>query len=942
MPVNDALRTTNTTNSGIVIVVFRDPDTPADTSAIIERSETSGALNAPSGNWVEIGEIPNCDTAGSHFIDYLPFTETRYWYRAKHVSLGYTDSEYVFETSGTATEIPDVDWTKKPWLLSTIPLQLDMVVVSQSVSSWEVSASVNQPIFGGAGVRPSITLFASGNVGLIASSSVSGNWTINRPTGSAAGQPSFVTFQNYLQGYLPGRDRVQLFPTTGSQITSASFLRIETNVIRDEATASLVAVTGSDPESLPVWLGVSGSSNVPFVTVAQAQSGGSGSWWVGRPVGNNNGYVDFIVTSSNLTKIWDTDRTTIVRQDFGVDDFLKLSINVTSSTATTLGVSCSAENLGAVPLGYGFSNVFGGLSVVRDGVSQFTITRPSSGVGSVVFAVTSSDADTIADTDTFYVSSDATNDTLKVALTVTGYTNSSITVSASVLPGGLSPTLSASIHPGGRFTFTGTNPYTITRPLYGTGNGDFKVFATATGKVPDSDTISVPERVDGIARLKMDTFVTAVSDITVTVSASVSDPLGIVTPTLSASLVPGGSDVNGQPFKFTGTNPWTVYRPLPSSAAPTNDLDSIEFRIVATAPERVADFDTVQIPRIQRRVKRPWRVERIEQYVEPTGRYVVLLGGRYWESNTDLNGSLWSGSNAFSGPFVATIVEGQTAQLNYGTWNAASGAYAFTFTPGTSNTYTSSVVFQMDMRAYTPAHQIISGTITDGFTSQNQFIVTFPPQYQFAPSLANQNSGSVNITGGTGNFTTLTVNGTPVSTGSSGATGPTGPTGPQGPIGVTGATGIGVTGATGIQGPQGIQGVTGPIGVTGATGPGFTWRGTWTTFTSYAIRDVVFQGGNAYQCISAHTSTGTFPGVGAQWQLMVQQGATGVQGVTGVTGPQGIQGATGVQGVTGPAGVTGATGIQGPVGPTGTADVTISTAAPSGAPSRVGQLWARY
>ena len=115
-------------------------------------------------------------------------------------------------------------------------------------------------------------------------------------------------------------------------------------------------------------------------------------------------------------------------------------------------------------------------------------------------------------------------------------------------------------------------------------------------------------------------------------------------------------------------------------------------------------------------------------------------------------------------------------------------------------------------------------------------------------------NGLTNLT--SGNFNSITVGGTSIT---SPPTGPTGYTGYTGPTGFTGYTGI--QGSTGPTGYTGIQGVTGPTGYTGI------------------------------------------------------QGVTGPTGFTGFTGPTGVTGATGV---TGPTGYTGYTGYTGTFNPTGT------------------------
>ena len=50
-------------------------------------------------------------------------------------------------------------------------------------------------------------------------------------------------------------------------------------------------------------------------------------------------------------------------------------------------------------------------------------------------------------------------------------------------------------------------------------------------------------------------------------------------------------------------------------------------------------------------------------------------------------------------------------------------------------------------------------------------------------------------------------------------------------------------------------------------------RGAWAAATAYAIKDVVSSSGTYYVCLLAHTSGGSFPGVGADWS--VYQGTNG-------------------------------------------------------------------
>jgi len=190
--------------------------------------------------------------------------------------------------------------------------------------------------------------------------------------------------------------------------------------------------------------------------------------------------------------------------------------------------------------------------------------------------------------------------------------------------------------------------------------------------------------------------------------------------------------------------------------------------------------------------------------------------------------------------------------------------------------------------------------------------------------------------------------------GTTGATGAQGAAGPQGPAGQTGDAGpqgpAGAAGANGAQGSAGANGVPGPIGPAG-----LTWKGNWSSLTSYAVNDAVLIGGSAYVAIQANTNVQ--PPVSGTWDLLAQKGdvgTTGAQGATGATGdqgpagpqgpvgpigdigpvgpqgPAGAVGATGAAGSQGPAGPAGANGAQGPAGPQGPAGTVPTHIEPMG------------
>lgn len=145
-------------------------------------------------------------------------------------------------------------------------------------------------------------------------------------------------------------------------------------------------------------------------------------------------------------------------------------------------------------------------------------------------------------------------------------------------------------------------------------------------------------------------------------------------------------------------------------------------------------------------------------------------------------------------------------------------------------------------------------------------------------------------------------------TGATGAQGPKGDPGAQGPRGPAGIDGIGIEGpkgdpgSPGPTGEQGIQGVQGEQGIQGPAGPigpaGLTWKGQWSSATTYAPDDAVGYQGASYFALKA--STNAIPSTATDdWALLASMGATGPQGPIGLTGPQGDAGNPGRDGADG-------------------------------------------
>ncbi|MDP2876105.1 MAG: hypothetical protein Q8O00_07965, partial [Holophaga sp.] len=162
--------------------------------------------------------------------------------------------------------------------------------------------------------------------------------------------------------------------------------------------------------------------------------------------------------------------------------------------------------------------------------------------------------------------------------------------------------------------------------------------------------------------------------------------------------------------------------------------------------------------------------------------------------------------------------------------------------------------------------------------------------------------------------------------------------GAEGPAGPTGATGLqgqaGSMGLTGSPGPAGVNGLNGSNGTTTLNGAG----SPISTNAGGSLGDFYFDTLN-------HLLYG--PKLGATWVGMVGVsligpiGATGSQGLIGLTGPIGATGSLGLIGVPGTTGATGATGSQGLIGLTGPTGDTgpqglIGVPGTTGAPGATG------
>ena len=332
------------TQTGVVLVVFRDPDVPADTKTVIERTTMSASVANPTG-WAEIGTLDNTDTSGTYFIDYLPLTKDVYFYRAKHTAPGFVSSSYIFEVSGSATTIPQIDWRSKPWLLNQTPLQLVMVISASSATQWIVYPEVNQPVIGSG--TPTISLIASGNVGPI--SNVGTKYFIDRPAGSASGSESYVVFESTLSGYRNGVDKVELTPIVTGAADPA--LRTVITPIATDSSSMVISVQVFDETP-----GVGSYINLDYTALNIPQITPSGDfilsaseakqYTITRPAySTGTGRINFTATGSG--RISSTDNLDVPERQIDANDPALATI--------TLGNATSGSNNVTIP--FSFSSI---------------------------------------------------------------------------------------------------------------------------------------------------------------------------------------------------------------------------------------------------------------------------------------------------------------------------------------------------------------------------------------------------------------------------------------------------------------------------------------------------------------------------------------------------------------------------------------------------------
>jgi hypothetical protein len=154
----------------------------------------------------------------------------------------------------------------------------------------------------------------------------------------------------------------------------------------------------------------------------------------------------------------------------------------------------------------------------------------------------------------------------------------------------------------------------------------------------------------------------------------------------------------------------------------------------------------------------------------------------------------------------------------------------------------------------------------------------------------------VNITG------SLTVNGSPISSGSSGS--------------------------SGTSGSSGSNGTDGTSGTSGSSGVGFRIIGEWDNTTNYLANDMVSYNGSSY--IAIQDNINKIPSIEVSyWLLQSLAGSNGTSGTSGTDGTSGTSGSSGSDGTSGTSGSSGTDGTSGTSGSSGT-NGTSGTSGSSG------------
>lgn len=298
---------------------------------------------------------------------------------------------------------------------------------------------------------------------------------------------------------------------------------------------------------------------------------------------------------------------------------LQCELNLSARNTTTVSAVVNATDpAGGTAPTYAIvsaTGVPGGVNAVTGAgtvLSPYVVPRPALGSGPGELVVTATKTGRVSDSDSIFIpekGTDAVN--LHTVVTQTGGTSSTVVVTVSVTDplGTAIPTLiisDATGIPGGAAAITGSNPYTIPRPTFGSAPGRVVFTASADGRLADSDSVDVPPIQQDTNTEYTQCFAQITSidaekvSITVTGSPSGSqvefvEVQGSGTVTKLSGLAAGVKGSSPQVYQFSRG---TFAQPFPYGGAGTIYLDSgdAQVRFRATKNGLISDEDFVWIP----------------------------------------------------------------------------------------------------------------------------------------------------------------------------------------------------------------------------------------------------------------------------------------------------------------------------------------------------------
>lgn len=566
-------------------LVFRGDDTRIDGTLIISPSgsgpilTSKGFLNTSSiftpGQAIGIGPvIPQVKNANTAF-----FAGTSS--NGPEVSIG--DKLYGYREGGTGQFILEIDGTlvittgsNKFDIRNLFPqIVTSARVTGQDISFVYVSASAHDPLNL---VSASVSVQVQ-PVGSTTATFGGSTWAIARPSGSVVSKINFI-------GSAPNRREgndfimVQPIGSFSGSATINSFLKlVMVNV--SETTGSLIVSTSINSASGSLatpTISIFNQNNIRFVT-----SLGAGRYEIGKPL-SGSGQVTFRSLLPNF--IDDYDNVIVNNQSSANQAALNIQATVTSETPTQLVVSCSVvDSLNQPNFSIVATKEPSTSNITISGTNPFTVTKQiGSGSARVKFVATQ--AGRTPDSDIVVIPS--VPSFLNLVMSVVGETTGALFVSAALneAVGALvTPIVSVVASSNVRYVNLSSGVYEIGKPISGSGEVTFK--NSLPGYNDDFDKVTINNQNSvGLPRLTTIATVTSETSTQIIVSCSVVDALnGPPSFVLSTSREPANAAIT-----ITGTNPFTISKPIGSGSAKVN--------FIATQANRVGDVDVVFVPNI--------------------------------------------------------------------------------------------------------------------------------------------------------------------------------------------------------------------------------------------------------------------------------------------------------------------------------------------------------